>query len=47
MGPGFGRGMADAIVAFIIVTFIVGAVVGVGGYFLISWIVSHVSISWS
>ncbi len=36
---------ADSIAKIIIGAFIVGAVVALGGYFGISWLIEHVSIS--
>ena len=41
-----GEQMASAIVAFIILALIVGAILGIGGYFLIDWLIQNLNISW-
>ena len=47
MGPEIGRYLGQQIVGMIILAFVVGGVIGVGGWLLIGWIASHITIGWS
>jgi len=44
-GSDLGRAVAGQIMLFIIVAAVAGAILALGGYFAIGWLISHVSIS--
>ncbi len=46
-GSSYARGIGSAIVALIIAAIVGGGLVFLGGYFLLSWLASHISFSWS
>ena len=45
MMDGLGKAFADAIITFCIICFVGGVGIGLGGYFLIMWLIKHISIS--
>ena len=45
-GSDLGQAVASMIAGLVIVALIVGAVVSLGGYFLVSWLASHLTIGW-
>lgn len=46
-GSDLGNAVMSAIVGLVIIALLVGAVVGLGGYFGISWLINHVSITFN
>jgi hypothetical protein len=46
MGPGFGSGMAEAMVAFVLFVFVLGGLVGVGCYEGCNYVIEHVEVEW-
>ena len=46
MGSDLGQAVANMIAGLIIVALLVGGVMGLGGYFLISWLSAHLTIGW-
>lgn len=46
-GSDITRGVASGIAMLVIIAFVTGGALAIGGYFLISWLVSHVSIGWA
>lgn len=44
-GSDLGRAVAGQIMLFIIVAAVAGAILALGGYFAIGWLVSNVSIT--
>lgn len=46
-GSDLGRGIASGIAMLVVVAFVAGGALAIGGYFLISWLVSHVSVGWA
>lgn len=46
MGEALGRYMAGVIVTAIIVAFVIGAALALGGWFGLSWLFSHVTVGW-
>jgi hypothetical protein len=41
-----GQAVAHAIAGIIILGFLAGGVVFLGGYFLISWLAAHLTLGW-
>lgn len=46
-GYDIGRAVGAQIVGLILIAFSVGGLLALSGYFAISWLISHVSISFS
>ena len=46
-GGSLGRAIAGGIMAMIVIAFFVGGAVFLGGYWLIAFLASHLSFSWS
>ena len=46
MGQGFGDEIAKVFGRFVVLVFAVGAIVGVGLYFAMRWIMHHVAVNW-
>ena len=44
-GRSLGEALAGGIIALVFIAFLVGGVIGLGGYFGISWLIEHVNIS--
>jgi hypothetical protein len=42
---GIGEAIGRGILVFCIICFIAGCGLGIGGYFLISWLIKHITIS--
>lgn len=42
-GSSFGRAVVGSIIAMVVIALIVGAVLGLGGY----WLLSHLTVGWS
>lgn len=45
-GYDLGQAVAHMIAGLVIVAVLVGGVVALGGYFLISWLSAHLTIGW-
>lgn len=43
----YGKNIGEGLVAAMIACFVIGGVVMLGLYFLVSWVVAHVSIGWN
>ena len=46
-GRDFANGIGNAMAALAVIGFVVGSVVALGGYFLISWLCELLSFSWT
>lgn len=44
---GFGAALEQAIIGMIVLAFIVGGLAALGLYFLVTWLWTHVSVTWT
>lgn len=46
MSESIGDTIGSTLITLFILIFILGAIIGIGGYFLISWLISNITIIW-
>ena len=44
---GFGAALESAIMGMVLIAFVAGGAIAIGGYFFFSWLFAHLSVGWA
>lgn len=43
----YGKAFGDAIMGMVVIAFLLGGALFLGGFFLLRWLLSHLTVGWS